>query len=122
MLMSFTFALGVLLAGCGSETEVAPATTPSATSVPEPTELSCPDNMQVGTDGGLLAKMPNGFDTPEEAVEDWLSGNESSDDNYVLARDGSGAWILRDDGTAHTRVEFLRHSGYTVHGYQACSG
>jgi hypothetical protein len=112
--------LGGLLAGCGSQTGSGPSTDKSASPAAEPTDLTCPDGERVGTDGGLLAQPPDGFDTPEEAVESWLTNTKNADD-YVLSADGKGACILRDNGTAHTKVSFIRSSGYTVHGYEACS-
>ena len=49
----------------------------------------------------------------------WLAASQFGDD-FILTPDGQHAWILRPDGTAVARVHFLRHSGYTVHGYEAC--
>ncbi|WP_164775183.1 hypothetical protein [Nocardioides pantholopis] len=42
-------------------------------------------------------------------------------DDFVLIPDSDGAWILRSDGTAVAKVEVIRHSGYTVNGYEACA-
>lgn len=40
---------------------------------------------------------------------------------FALTDDGTGAWILRSDGTAVAKVEFIGHGGYTVDGYEACA-
>ena len=121
--------LSVLLVGCGQEVvdESADEPAASAPQPPAPTALSCPSDTSVHTAGGLLSKMPNGFDTREEAVEDWLSrsksptGGDWGGADYIIDENGREAWILRDDGTAVARVRFLRHSGFTVHGYNACT-
>ena len=95
--------------------------TPAAGSTREPTDLTCPGGDAVGTDGGYLAELPDGFDTREEAVESWLSQNHDFTGPYVISADGRGAWLVREDGTAKARLEFLRHSGFTVHGYERCT-
>lgn len=110
-----------LLAGCGSETEPSPSAVESASAAAEPTDLTCPTDERVGTAGGLLAEAPDGFDTREEAVEEWLRGGSHEGDDYIIFSDGTGAWILRADGTAHTKVSFLRSKGFVVHGYESCS-
>ena len=113
-------ALVTCLTACGSDTS-AVATSKTASPEAAPTDLTCPTVERVQTDGGYLAELPDGFDTREEAVEAFLANNNAFDDDYALGPDGKSAWVLRADGTAEARLTFLRHSGYTVHGYEACS-
>jgi len=123
-------AAAALLAACGTADGSAPpapadkAASAKATETSPaapPKDLTCPTDLRVATDGGLLAELPNGYDTRAEAVEAFLAVDDQWGDDYVLAEGGESAWILREDGTAEARVSFLRHQGFTVHGYQACA-
>jgi hypothetical protein len=119
-----TLALATVLCGCGEAVSLRESPpSPAAEPGPAPTALTCPTGEMVTSDGGLFAAghLPDGYATPERAVEVWLGDVQRFGDDYVLTRDGRGAWVLRPDGTAKARVSFLRHSGYSVHGYQACS-
>lgn len=40
--------------------------------------------------------------------------------DYVLTDDATGAWVLRDDGSARAKVDLLLSDGWLVHGYEAC--
>lgn len=113
---------GLALAACGQSADSAPKPgTESSTPAAAPTDLTCPSDERVGTDGGLLAEQPDGLDTRDEAIEAWLSRMQGWGEDYVLTDNRRGAWILREDGTAHAKVDFIRHQGFTVHGYTACS-
>lgn len=122
-------AASVVLAACGHEVVDASPEVRSGAPAPRPapTQLSCPSNEMVSTAGGYLKKMPDGFDTREEAVESWLAttrnldGEDWSDADYVIAEGGHEAWVLRDNGSAQARVDFLFSSGFTVQGYDACA-
>jgi hypothetical protein len=113
-----------LIAGCGG-TSTAARSVPTETvhEASTPTALTCPSGEGVQDPGGLLAKRPDGYDTREQAVEAWLEDTEwaPADADFVVAEDGKSAWILRTDETATAQVRFLRHSGFTVYGYEACS-
>jgi hypothetical protein len=114
------------LAGCtGEESSKDSAIGPPTESVQAtPTSLTCRTNERVGTPGGYWAHLPDGYPTREKAVAAWLSSWLSSrhfGSDFAVTSDGKSAWILRADGTAMAKVHFLRHSGYTVHGYEACA-
>ena len=111
----------VLVAGCGAGPDELDPVVASAQAPPTPSALTCPSGEMVGTAGGLLAKWPDGFDTPRQAVRVWLSTSDWPDADFVLSDDATEAWVLRDDGTAQARVGLLEHDGFTVHGYDACS-
>lgn len=103
----------IMSTACGSDD---PAATPAM-----PSALSCPVEQRVSTDGGDYAKLPDGFETRERAVESWLASADRSADDFVLTDDGEGAWILQTDGTVVASVSFLPNiNGFYVHGYEAC--
>ena len=121
--------LAVPLAGCSSESPAAePAPQTSRSSAEEelpstqslPTRLDCRGRGVVSTDGGLLeaGATPKGADTPEHAVEAFLSAMELARHDYVV--DVAEAWVLRSDGTAVARIDFLLGDGWTIHGYSLC--
>jgi hypothetical protein len=121
--------LAVPLAGCSSESssaEPVPQASPGSEGggLPRtqsiPTRLDCRGRGVVSTDGGLLAAgaTPKGADTPELAVEAFLSAMELARHDHVV--DGAEAWVLRSDGTAVARVNFLLGDGWTIHGYSLC--
>ncbi len=142
-------ALGVLLvalvAGCGSSREEGPTTgvgeslSPN-TSSPGPGEVS----ELVGKAAGVATRLGPGdprpeivcdgdervggtFDyavgakgdpTPEEAVERRLAASES----FVLTENGRTVWVLRSDGTAHTRLGLIHPKGWLVETTGGCPG
>lgn len=85
-----------------------------------PTHLTCPTEERVSTAGPYWARLPDGSATPEETVEAWMSHTKLGQ-GFVLTNHVHGAWILRSDGTAVAKVDFIRYSGYTVDGYEACA-
>ncbi len=91
-----------------------------AAPTPLPSELSCPSGNAVGTDGGLLAELPDGYDTRKEALATWLEHWPEWGRRYTIADDGT-AWILRADGTARAHVTFIEHEGFTAQGYEECT-
>ena len=142
-------ALGVLLvalvAGCGGSRDEGPTTgvgeSPSpSTSSPGPGEVSEP----VGKAAGVATRLGPGdprpeivcegdervggtFDyvvgakgdpTPEEAVERRLAEGES----FVMTENGRTAWVLRSDGTAHTRLGLIHPKGWLVETTDGCPG
>lgn len=119
--------LAVALAGCGEEVAGAAAQPTSELAEPAtPSALSCPSNKFFTTEGGFLAEKPDGFPTREQAVESFLAAkiarvNGWADAGYVISEDGKVGWVLREDGTAQVRLNFLRHDGFTVYGFDACS-
>lgn len=113
-----------LLGGCGgTSTATRVASTAPVNETSTPTALTCPSGEQVEDPGGLVAKPPHGYGTQEQAIEAWLRDNDWAGDaaDFVLATNGKSAWIVREDGTATAHVQFVRHDGFTVYGYQACS-
>ena len=76
----------------------------------------------MGTDGGLLeaGATPKGFETPELAVQNFLSSIKLAGHDYVVDIP-RGAWVLRPDGSAMGRVDFLLGDGWLVHGYSLCT-
>lgn len=82
--------------------------------------LDCPSGEISGTPGGLLAQLPDGYDTQEEAVEAWLQGTKYEGQRYRLSEDGESAFVLRDDGTVEAMLGFIVNSGYTVHSVFNC--
>jgi hypothetical protein len=115
-------ALICCLAACGADRPTA-LESPSPTADPIPATLTCPDGEFVWSEGGLLAEpIPPGHPTREAAVEAWLAtAPPRFSRDYVIAADGKAAWLLRKNGTAETKLRFLHHNGFTVHGYDSCT-
>lgn len=113
--------LAIVTAGCAGRASDRPfaAATPPVTAAP--TELACPGGLTVGTPGGLYAEPPDGYDTRDEAVEEWLEAMHQPGEPYVLSVDGTRAWVLREDGTPRMRIDLLEHDGFTAHGYEECT-
>ncbi|WP_143099672.1 hypothetical protein [Nocardioides psychrotolerans] len=69
---------------------------------------------------------PDGVGTRGEAIGVFLTSRVAaaldSTAAYVIEGPGRGAWLLRDDGSAHAHVNFETSNGYAVWGYQACAG
>ena len=120
-------ALLIPLAGCATETSSAnpkaePTGSPSQSEAPDvPKRLDCRGGGAVGTAGDLMeaGATPKGFETPEQAVEGFLSSMELGGHDYVVDIP-RGAWLLRADGSAMGRVDFLLGDGWLVHGYRLC--
>lgn len=108
----------LVLAACGPSTSELGLVEVTPTAMP--TELNCPSGNTVGTDGGLLAKLPDGVGSREEALARWLERFPRWGKRFVIDDDGS-AWILRNDDTARARVTFIQHKGFTAHGYEECT-
>ena len=85
-----------------------------------PRRLDCPGDAVVSTDGGLLDADAtlHGDETPGKAVEAFLPAIGLSGHRFVV--DVPEAWVLRPDGTAVARLDFLIDDGWTVHGYDRC--
>lgn len=116
-----------LLAGCagtsGTSTAAFSATSSSAEEPSVPTALTCPSGKQVSTAGGFLAEVPDGADTRELAVRNWLEFTKwaPADADFIMTEDDKSAWVLRPDGTALARVGFIGRPGFTVYDFDACS-
>lgn len=121
--------LAVHLAGCSSDSPVAESAPQSPTALaagerpstqPVPTTLDCRGRGVVSTDGGLLeaGATPRGADTPDQAVEAFVSAMDLSRYDYVV--DVSQAWVVRPDRTAVARLDLLEGDGWTIHGYSLC--
>src|SRR3954451_16180311 len=111
------------LAAFGADKATALDESPSPTAAPIPATLTCPDGEFVWSEGGLLAEpIPPGHPTREAAVEAWLAtAPPRFSRDYVIAADGKTAWLVRKNGTAETKLRFLHHKGFTVHGYDSCT-
>ena len=137
--------LATLVAGCGESRDGGPP----AEVVDEPsTSTSSPDadrpSEPVGKAAGVPTRLGPGdprprmvcdgdervagtFDyvmgakgdpTPEEAVEHRLAEGES----FVMTENGRTAWVLRPDGTAHTRLGLIHPKGWLVETTDGCPG
>lgn len=119
---------GLCLMGCmtacgaGNDT-AATGSTGSLTPDPVPTALTCPHDSMVLTAGGLFTgSTPAGYNTRRAAVDAWLAhAPPRFSRTYVISSNGRIAWLLRKDGTAETKLRFLRHEGFLVHGYESCT-
>lgn len=142
-------ALGVLLvtlvAGCGGSRDEGPTTgvgerPPTSTSTPDPgatsepvgkaagvatrlgpgdprPEIVCESAERVGSTFDYVAGA-KGDPSPEEAVERRLAEGEP----FVMTEDGRTAWVLRPDGTAHTRLSLVHARGWLVDTSDGCPG
>ena len=69
-------------------------------------EIVCEGDERVGGTFDYVVGA-KGDPTPEEAVERRLAEGES----FVMTEDGRTAWVLRSDGTAHTRLGLISPEG-----------
>jgi hypothetical protein len=58
-----------------------------------------------------------GDPTPEAAIERRLEKGES----FVMTENGRTAWVLRSDGTAHTRLSLIHAKGWLVDASDGCA-
>ena len=85
-----------------------------------PSDITCPSGQVGGSPGGEYPpdNLPEGSPTPEQAAEEWVGGAYPGAEYIVVQQ---GVWVMRDDGTASARGEFLDGiEGYFVSGYRAC--
>jgi len=109
--------------GCGPS-----PTTPAALAgegASAPTQITCAGTHQVIADLDYFGHE-SGFETPQSATRDWIElHRHDATRDFVVARvtrRGATAFLLRDDGTAHTRLTLDRsENGWFVGGYQACA-
>lgn len=113
------------LAGCVSADEPSAdiASTPPAptTSTPTVLGLTCTSNQR---SAGIIDNFSNGGGAPsvEAAVRTWADGDE-----VVVGEEGRRSavvWVLRNDGTAHTKLGLRRFSDgtWTLEQVDACAG
>ncbi|QIK66304.1 hypothetical protein G7072_08025 [Nocardioides sp. HDW12B] len=137
--------LATLVAGCGdardegpeagvgdAPTAAASSPAPRTTSEPVGKAAGVPTRLGPGdprpgivcADGARatgffdFAAGAKGDPTPEEAVERRLAAGES----FVMTEDGGTAWVLRPDGTAHTRLSLVHLRGWLVDTTDGCPG
>lgn len=79
--------------------------------------IVCEGDERVGGTFDYVAGA-RGDPTPEEAVERRLADGES----FVMTEDGRTAWVLRADGTAHTRLGLMHPRGWLVETTDGCPG
>lgn len=69
---------------------------------------------------------PDGVATRADAIGVFLTSRVAAALDataaFVVEGLGRGAWLLREDGSAHAQVNFETSNGYAVWGYQACAG
>lgn len=114
-------ALSLGAVGCGESEEASHVDPPVAVDTAGPADLTCPGTGETVSMSADPAEMPDGFDTREEAIERWLTDRTEFGNRYLIAADGTGAWLLRPDDTAFAKVEFIEHHGFTANNYTACA-
>lgn len=131
--------LVLLVAGCGQEgrsidtardrtsgraPDPAAATSSKSASSPVVEELTCYTNQRSVGFYDYFTDASSGSDarTPEQAAQSWAA----PDEDVVTEKTASGAvvWVLRTDGTAHTRLDLqsFRDGTWAVEQSEACSG
>jgi hypothetical protein len=83
---------------------------------PRPRMVCASDERGLGTIDYVAGAK--GDPTPEEAIEAYVADGES----FVMTEDGRTAWVLRPDGTAHTRLGLVRVTGWLVETTETCAG
>lgn len=86
----------------------------------DPRALDCPNDRAVLSAGGLLAETSAGYNTPERAVEAWLTQRDWVGSAYQVAPTGSAARILREDGTVRAQIRLVTGRGYIEQGFVLC--
>lgn len=107
------------LAGCGDETaNDTPAAQVSNAAV-APTGVTCEGDKVVSIID--FFEIPDGAESPAEAARTW-GGVDG--DPVALGDDGVSAFVLRDDGTAHTKLSLIGDdgTGWAVGATESCSG
>lgn len=122
-LLALAAGTSLLFVGCGNTEEPTQVESSPGPSAATPTAISCPSGTSGGTDGGEYPEDAEivGFETPEEAVEEWSHRVYPEADGFEVVP--GGAWILRADGTAVARVYFAEEAvvGFKVDAYSGCA-
>lgn len=85
-----------------------------------PSDITCPSGEVGASPGGEypLEAQPEGAPTREKGAKEWVDGAYPGAEYIVVQQ---GVWVLREDGTAFARGDFLAGiDGYFVSASRAC--